>query len=367
VHLDRRGVRDADGGLLMRRPGLRLPTRRRAAGGATITGLDIQPGEIVAAEVTGGMTVMRAASAPLDPALMRDGEVADADALAGELKAMFGRHGLPPRVRVGLASPRAVMRTLELPPLPPRDVPAAIRLQAAEHFPMPLADAVVDHRVLDRLVTDSGPRLRVVVVASAREPVERLLGALRRAGLRPEGVDLAAFALVRALYAPGAGEAQAVLYAHVAGMTTLAIARGARCDLARSARTGLEALSSRLAEREGVPQAAAHSRLVRFGQDGDLTGDAAALAVLDHGLADLADEIRNTMEFHAGRPEGAPVSEVVLTGPGATIPNFAEVLEQRIGTPVRTAAPAADAAGLAGVAPAQTTLAAGLALEERSA
>ena len=38
-----------------------------------------------------------------------------------------------------------------------------------------------------------------MLVAARRDMIERLLSAARAAGLRPEGIDLSAFAMVRAL------------------------------------------------------------------------------------------------------------------------------------------------------------------------
>ena len=71
---------------------------------------------------------------------------------------------------------------------------------------MPLDSAVLDFHPIGIADTGSGPRMRAVVVAARRDMVDRLLHVVRNAGLRPEGVDLAAFALVRALHRPVAAE-----------------------------------------------------------------------------------------------------------------------------------------------------------------
>src|SRR5205823_13472579 len=148
-------------------------------------------------------------------------------------------HRLPKRVRVGIANQRTIMRTIDLPPLErDAEIAAAVRMHAPEHIAMPLDQAVTDHHVLGLVDTPDGPRMRVVVAATDRESVDRLLEALRRAGLRPIGLDLSAFALVRALYVPHGADGEraeggAVLYAHVAGTTTMAIAEGADCRFTR--------------------------------------------------------------------------------------------------------------------------------------
>ena len=71
---------------------------------------------------------------------------------------------------------------------------------------MPLEHAVLDHQALDVVTDANGRRQRVLLVAARREMVERVLAALRAAGLKPEGVDLSAFAMVRALHRAGADD-----------------------------------------------------------------------------------------------------------------------------------------------------------------
>jgi type IV pilus assembly protein PilM len=348
---------------------LSLPRRRSGAarGSGPVTGLDIQPGEVVAAQVhvNGAIAVERAVSGTITHNMVREGEVADPEALGAWLKNFFAEHKLPSRVRVGLASQRAIMRVLDLPPIADAgDLDAAVRMQAPDHIAMPLSEAVMDHRSLGLVDGADGKVTRVVVVAAQREPVRRLLEALDRAGLRPEGIDLSAFALVRALCTPQAASAAApVLYAHVGGVATVAIARGADCELTRVSPVGLEALSGRLAEREGVPLADARRRIEHFGE-GEAT-DEKALEILDGGLAELADDLGKTIEFHAGTTAGEGVGEIVLSGPAALIPNFPEVLGQRMQVPVRRGAPVeAQPGALDSVGAERAAVAAGLAVEQ---
>src|SRR5437667_220711 len=91
--------------------------------------------------------------------------------------------------------------------------------------------------------------LSVQRAAAADLPLE----ALRGAGLRPVGLDLSAFALVRALYAPAAqNDSGAVLYAHVAGTTTMAIADGPDCRFTRVSTAGFDTFAAQLAERAEI-------------------------------------------------------------------------------------------------------------------
>ncbi len=250
--------------------------------GADIVGLDIQPGYVAAvkAHVNGGIVVEQAAGAPLPPDTVREGEVYDEAALGEALQELFKDGQLGKRVRVGLANQRTVLRMLELPPVTDRkELAAAVRFQAEDQVPMPLASAVLDFHSLGVFDTPSGPRQRVIVVAAQREMVERLLRAVRHAGLRPEGVDLSAFALIRSLYRPNAqaashGESgedglaeqqlERVLYLNVGGLTNMAIAEGTLCRFTRVVGGGLEAMASEIAERRGIPLVEARALLAAF-------------------------------------------------------------------------------------------------------
>jgi len=255
-------------------------------GGGSVVGLDIQPGYIAAvqAHVNGGIVVERAAGAALAPDIMREGEVIDERELGLALGQLFRDAGLGKRVRVGLANQRTVLRTLELPPVADRkDLDTAVRFQAEDQVPMPLASAVLDYHSLGVFDTPNGPRQRVIVVAAQREMVERLLRAVQHAGLRPEGIDLSAFALIRSLYRPGAAGAQPahdgeggeedaaaaerqerVLYLNVGGLTNMAIAEGTLCRFTRVVGGGLEAMASEIAERRGIPLVEARAMLSEF-------------------------------------------------------------------------------------------------------
>jgi type IV pilus assembly protein PilM len=232
---------------------LKLGLGRR--GGGDVVGLDIQPGFVAAvqAQVNGSIKVERAALQPLGADTMRDGEVLDGGALTDVLRELFGDSGLSKRVRVGVANQRTVLRTLELPPVTDqKELAAAVSFQAQDQVPMPLNNAVLDFHPLGIVDTPAGPRQRVVLVAAQRDMIERLLAAVRGAGLTPVGVDLSAFALIRSLYRAEPEQDGRVLYLNVDGLTNLAIAEGKICRFTRVVGSGLEGMAVELAERRGI-------------------------------------------------------------------------------------------------------------------
>src|ERR687893_1082575 len=201
---------------------------RKTSKGGTI-GLDIDGRYLAAAQVAGGR-VTQSASHELPEGLVRDGEVADVQALGEQLRTFAANAGLPKGVRLGVANQQIVVRVIELPRIEDeKQRDAAVRFQAAEAIAMPLDDAVLDHQVAGYTEAPDGtPRMQVVLVAARRSMIEGLLEAAKQAGLKPEGVDLDAFALVRTLATAteDAPEDTARVYCHLGGVTNLAIAVG---------------------------------------------------------------------------------------------------------------------------------------------
>ena len=240
----------------MQAPSFNFNIKLGRRGGANIVGLDIQPGHVAAvqAHVNGAITVKHAAGAPLPADIVREGEVLDEGVLAETLRELFKDGDLDRRVRLGVANQRTVLRTLDLPPVDDRkEIEAAVRFQAQDQVPMPLSNAVLDFHALGIVETPEGPRQRVVLVAAQRDMIQRLLAAVRDAGLRPEGIDLSAFALIRSLYRPDPEHAGRVLYLNVDGLTNMAIAEGTLCRFTRVVGGGIEAMASQLAERRSIP------------------------------------------------------------------------------------------------------------------
>src|SRR5437588_1861532 len=308
------------------------------AAGKAVVGLDIQPGYVAAAQTRSGqVAVERAAMAPLAPGVVRDGEVVDVETLAATLRELFAQHKLSRRVRLGVANTRIVMRTLDLPPLKgAKEITSAVRFQAQDHIPMPLDQAVLEHHTLGPVQTSEGPRTRVVLVAARRDMIERLLEATRKAGLRPHGVDLSAFAMIRALHVQGV--TAPTLYIGVGGITNLAVAVGTTCVFTRVVHHGTESMAGELAERRALTLEHAHAWLRHVGLlsalqhiDGDPEVVTEARSVLADGIRRIAAEVRNSLDFHAMQVASSSVERAVVTGPALAIPGFVQRLGEEVG------------------------------------
>jgi type IV pilus assembly protein PilM len=341
-------------------------------------GLDITSESVAATEVQEGGSVGRTAIVPLQPGVVKEGDLVNREVLADSLKDLFGRHKLSKSVRVGVANQRVVVRSMQLPLIEDDgELESAVRFRAQEAIPMPLEQAVLDYQVVAKRDGPDGNKVMdVLAVAARRDMVIGLLDAVRGAGLQPVGIDLSAFGVIRALKS-GAGPDTTTmgdaplptsLYCHLGDVTNLAVARGNDCLFARVSPFGIDTIADRVASRRGIAIDEARELIMEVGLEEDIElfseeGAGSARELLEEGATKLAEELRMSMDFYGAQDGVTPVDRVVLCGPGSTIAGLPERIQAGLTLGVSVDLPAAlshldqeDAARL--------TVSYGLALEE---
>ena len=241
--------------------------------------------------------VTAAASIELPPGAVTDVGVQDSALLSEALRELFSRAAFGKRVYMGLSVRHGVVRLLDMPLVEDEtERDAAVRFQAAEAIAMPLEEAILDYAFVGQTIDPPAPaRMQVVLAAARRVPVLELVDAVQAAGLKPAGIELEPFALVRALGDPAQENEAARLYVHIGGSNAiLAIAVGHTCMFTRSA----------------PPSGAG-----------------------------LVEHVRMLLGYHASQPGTRQVAEVVVSGSGADGNVSLDALGVPDGIPVRFAAP----------------------------
>jgi type IV pilus assembly protein PilM len=330
----------------------------RGSAKGRIVGLKIGASQLAAARVSnnGSAELLQVAREPLAPGIVVGGELRDPDALAEALKDFFGKHGLPKKgVRLGIANNRIGVRTFEIAGIEdPKQLANAIRFRAQETLPIPIDEAVLDHQILSEGVGEDGqPTRRVLLVVAYRELIDRYVDACKKAGITLAGIDLEAFALLRALQAPQEGvgtDATAALVVVAIGheRSTFAVSDGRVCEFTRVLEWGGSALNVAIArtvdaapsEVEGAKRALALTdEMVPEG----LTSDQAknAREAMRRAIQTFARELVSSLQYYQNQPGSLGIGEIVLTGGTAHLPGISGELERLIGVHVRVGDPLA--------------------------
>jgi len=325
------------------------------AKGAVRVGIDIEQSSIVGVQLRGGRdgtTLAAAAVRALPDGLVFEGEVVDQESLAAELKTFWKENEFSGRrFSIGIANQKIVVRTMEFPVIDPKELRAAVEFQAQEAIPIPLNEAILDFQVLSTTTdAEGGGRQKILIVAAQRDMLEQYLGVARRAGLTIDGVDLQAFALLRAMApplafldqgAPQAGGASALINIGV-GVTNLAVAVGDTPLFTRVVNIGCESLVETLMANRGLSHQEADLLRLTVGLSGsappaadlETTTVAEVHDVLDAACEAFSDEVRRSIDYYHSLEHEAPITNLLISGEGALTRNICDYLATTLHLPV---------------------------------
>jgi len=335
-----------------------------------LIGLDIGTNAVRVAEVEPGNPtwVTTFGQVALPPEAMREGEVVDPGAVTAAIQRLWKELSLGRgEVRVGVASPRVLVRTVDLPAMAESDLASALRFQAQELIPIPLEEAVLDFQVLESVPgaaptpapehtepggdepptepggtppTEPEGAKRVLLAAAHRDTVDGLVGAVRAAGLRVGAVDLIPLALIRSIGTGVSDEgvgAEAIVSVG-GGVTVIVIHEAGIPRFVRSLGVAGRSLTDAIARDLALTVDQAEA-LKRQGDRAPEDLARAAAAAMARPLGDLAEQVRGSLDYYRTQPDATTLLRVTLTGGGALSSGLPERLHDLVGLPVDFAAP----------------------------
>lgn len=276
---------------------------------------------------------------------------ADVDSMAEELATFWRTAGFRGRrVMLAVTDSIAIVRRLDLPRMPLRDLRRAVDLQAREALADPHAEAVIDFDVIPtNQYDDPSASVSVMVAAAPRAAVAGLVRVARRAGLVVAGIDVLSLALVRALAPPDPrheGAAHALIHIGWSRSTLVVVRDGVpELTLVLNAGYGLgvDALMGELGL--GRDQAELARRAV--GLDGPDTPDSRwsggspehVAEILTASFQQLADALRIALSHHQRSADGDLPVELTVSGEGAQTRHVCAWLGGVLGIPTTLCRP----------------------------
>jgi type IV pilus assembly protein PilM len=322
-----------------------------------VVGLKIGASQLAAARIVnnGHPELVQVAREDLDAGMIVGGELREPELLADALRAFFRKNKLPRTgVRLGIANNRIGVRIFEIAGIDdPKALENAIRFRAQEALPIPIDEAVLDYHVLSERVDDDGQRVRrVLLVVAYRELIDRYVAACKKAGIRLAGIDLEAFALLRALGDAPAGDdeppADAALVVVSIGhdRSTFAVSDGRVCEFTRVLDWGGQTLDVAIARELNVApsEAAPFKRelsLAAPNVPAGLTQEQAdnAREAVRRQLQTFARELVSSLQFYQNQPGSLGIGEILITGGTAGLAGLADELQRLMGVRVAVGDP----------------------------
>jgi type IV pilus assembly protein PilM len=228
--------------------------------------------------------------------------------------------------------------------------------EAALYLPYPREEVDIDYQKLELITDEDGlDKMQVMLAATRREITDSYIETFQRAGLAVKVLEINSFSLLRTMreqlrqFAPQ----EAVVLINIEfDSTEIAIIVNGVPQFNRTVSIGtqqmLEALgsgmqlpsirNSDILQNINIPDIPV-SNIVTVGDDETI---APGMDVLMRVLADLADEIRRSIDFYSNHSSNLRIEQLLLAGPGGGLGQLDLFFTQRLGVPATQIDPVAS-------------------------
>lgn len=233
-------------------------------------------------------------------------------------------------VTIALPEPQVFTRTIKFPPLTDQEITSAVKWEAEQYIPIPLADAIIQHSIIERRENTTPPEVAVLLIAAPRTVVEAYVKTVTLAGLTPLAVETELMGLARSL----APEGQTVLLCDFGARSTdIAVVKNAQLTFTRTIPTAGEAFTRAVAQSLGVELAQAEEYKRTYGLSGSQL-EGKVRGALDPVFRMVVDEMKKAIHFYQTEEKGEAPKSVILAGGTAGMPEAISLLSKLIGIEV---------------------------------
>lgn len=310
-------------------------------------GLDLGTHAIKAVQVEkagDAWKVTRSVTVPTPTGAIRDGVVAEQDAVASAIRQALkqGRISATSAV-IAVAGGSVIVRSVRIPKMPEATLRKSIKFEAGRYVPSSIEDSFIEFEILGE--AENG-QMDVLIVASPREIVETRIAACEKAGLEVETVDLEPFAMYRSLVEANFDRSMAdetvALVDIGAGTTNVSVVSGGVFAMTRTipnaGKSFTEALKNYFKLSDGDAESGkAQLDLRPLLEEGQVLENP-PLRIVQPLVDEMIREIRRSLNYYQsqqtenGSPK--PVSRIILSGGAAKMTGLASYFEHKLGLPV---------------------------------
>lgn len=245
------------------------------------------------------------------------------------------------RVNISLPEESVFTRLVRFPYLNDNELDSAIAWQAEPHIPIPISEASLDYQVVRRQEPQNGQGgyVDVLLVAAPKTLIGKYMQMASSIGLSIVGVEGEMLAQVRA-FAP----TQTTIIVDIgAAGTKIGLSLKEQLVVSRAINTGGNVLTRAVAQGLSVTVKQGEEYKKTYGLTADqLEGN--VRNVLESPIRVIADEIKKTIQYYKtdiGGTEGEQVTQVLVSGGTAGLPNLIQFLTEVTGLEVAIGDPLA--------------------------
>jgi type IV pilus assembly protein PilM len=307
-----------------------------------IIGLDIGSRHIKVVqlnEVSDGYQLERIGIATLQPELIVDGSILDSLRVVEAIKELIANSDIRVKDTVLSVSGHSsvITKRITLPQMTDEELDESIKFEAEQYIPFDIEDVDVDFQVLGRRAEEG--QMDVLVIAVKKDKINEYVSVVKDAGLKPVIVDVDVFALEN-VYETNyeiIPEENIALVTIGASTINMNILKDGISVFTRDSSIGGNVLTEALQKEFTI--SFDNAEKLKRGEAVEGISQEDVSSVLIATSEEIIAEISRSFDYFRSTSSNEDVNEVIFSGGGALVKDFAPLLSERLGVGVQLIEP----------------------------
>ena len=307
----------------------------------SLVGLDIGSRSVKVAEIVdtkSGPKLKRFGMADIPAGTIEDGAISDPDTAAETIRQLFKSNNIKEaNVAVSIGGYSVIVKKINVQTMPENQLQETIHFEAEQYIPFDISDVNLDFQILGE--NENNPnQMSVFLVAAKKEMVNDYINLVTLAGLTPCIIDVEAFALQNIFEANYDIQDENVALIDIgASKTSLNILKGSSSVFMRDVALGCLQINQKIMSL--LDCSYEQAELLKFGEASDKMSAEELKQIVAAVVTDWCTEIRRALDFFYTNYPDDQIKRIILSGGGANIAEFRQLLASEASTVVETLNP----------------------------
>ncbi len=293
-----------------------------------LVGLDIGSSTIKVAEVQEGKrgwALKKFGMMEIQPGAIEEGVVKNPQLVANAIRQLFHNYSIRMnKVAISIGGYSVIVKTITIQNMPEEQLYESINFEAEQYIPFDINDVNLDFQILGE--SEHNPnQMNVLLVAAKKDMVNEYINLIDMANLNLGIIDIDAFALqnIYELNYEAKGDNVALIDIG-ASKTSVNILKNNMSVFMRDVSLGCNQINNRIISMLSCTMSEAEE--IKLGKKADKLSVDELKEIRSSVVSDWSDEIRRALDFFYSTNPDEEIKQIVLSGGGANIKEFRELL-----------------------------------------
>ncbi|MFC1885485.1 type IV pilus assembly protein PilM [Thermodesulfobacteriota bacterium] len=306
-----------------------------------LVGLDIGSRTIKAGEVVegkGGHFLNRFGIIDIPPGSIEEGAIKDPETISGSIRELFKSNGITDQnVAISIGGYSVIVKKISVQNMSEDQLQDTIQFEAEQYIPFDISDVNLDFQILGE--AEGNPnQMGVILVAAKKDIIDEYVSLVQMAGLNPCIIDVDAFALQNIFELSYAPEDENVALVDIgASKTSLNILKGISSLFMRDVSLGCGQINQKIMSL--IDCSFEEAENLKSGSGTGKLSESKLVEIISSVVADWCMEVRRALDFFYSTYPDDQIDRIMLSGGGANIKEFRDLLSEETSAEVEAINP----------------------------